>query len=615
MKKIVLVFLFLFFPLWGISSLRAQIPDSEKEALIALYESTKGDEWIEAYRWDLSKTPDKWQGVKIKGGHVSELALAELGLKGSIPEGIFGKLPELESVDLGNNTELSGNVPQDITTLAKLKYLILSRTGFTGELPSLNPLTALEVIDISMNNYTKDPEGFTSTVPDFSVLPALYYFDASYSGMKGTIGEGIGTCRDLWMFDISGNFVEGELPASLANCTNIRDFSVQDNELSGEIPDLSSFVNLAESFNSMGRFFFNENHFSGPFPLWLNSLGDVKRISFANNELTGTIPDDLTSLTELETFFADHNKIAGGLPKYLPEKINFFNVAFNEFTGTIPETWENAKELNRLYVQNNRLSGKVLLKTKKMLQLEVVKVGFNHFRFDDFENWASFGKDPETRFYFGMQKNFEDLKEVQAKSGETVLLDATPTPAIPSKYHLRYTWYFGENMDELENAPDSPKLELKDLSKSNAGNYICLATTDFFGDDPTGELSEEMSEGLPSEGMKSQNEEEEIDILIPTMAIGGFNLVVDGSSARQKPVDEREKPYPYPSKTEGEVFIAHPEKVKSLSVFNAMGEKVFQIANLQRDLSAFDLSSCPSGSYLVLIFTHEGNVCSGVVTR
>lgn len=589
----------------GATSLWAQIPQEEKEALLAIYKATDGANWEPQLRWDITQSPDKWSGITISNGHVVIVNLSGALLNGTLPEGVFPALPFLEGLVLDQNPNLKGAVPKDITSLSKLEALSLTYCSFTGALPSLNSFKQLRVLNLSMLNQTKDPNGFTATMPDFAEMPLLYYFDASYSGMKGNINEGIGKCTDLEYFDISGNLVEGTLPASLNNCTKLKDLSLQDNKLSGEIPNLSAITNI--TFDPMngfyGRFFLNENQFTGRFPMWITALNDVKRISLSNNKLEGVLPDDLSTLLQLETFFADHNNISGELPKKLPPHLQRLALSHNKLTGTIPAEWREAKELNDVALDHNELSGKVQLKHALLSELETVRVSFNHFYFADFEGWDSFGKSKDTRFYFGLQKPYFATREVKVASGETAQLDATIPVEQPSSIKLNYKWYNTTTMEEIPNSPNSPILEIKNADKAVAHGYICLVVTDYFGDDPTGELSNN----------ENSLRSEEKEILAPMLASGKIILYVDGATNTEKVTENRKTPYVYPTKVEDLLHIAHAEEVESLWIFNGKGEKV--MAQKVKGNPIFSLSHLPQGSYWVVLLTTAGETYTTSIVR
>ena len=86
-----------------------EIPAAECGALVALYTSTDGDEWVNRIGWLANNTPCSWYGVTCSTGHVSSLNLQNNGLSGSLPL-LLGDLPGIISLKLGYN-QLSGSLP------------------------------------------------------------------------------------------------------------------------------------------------------------------------------------------------------------------------------------------------------------------------------------------------------------------------------------------------------------------------------------------------------------------------------------------------------------------------------------------------------------------------
>ena len=71
------------------------LPDGyEKEALIALYNSTNGSDWNNNENWLSGEPLDRWYGVSTFGGRVTGLHLGGNGLRGEIPVEI-GRLTQL----------------------------------------------------------------------------------------------------------------------------------------------------------------------------------------------------------------------------------------------------------------------------------------------------------------------------------------------------------------------------------------------------------------------------------------------------------------------------------------------------------------------------------------
>ncbi|CAN6709461.1 unnamed protein product [Malus baccata var. baccata] len=87
----------------------------------------------------------------------------------------------LRSIDISGNN-LSGDIPESVTSLLKLISLNLSRNSFTGVLPNnFGQLEMLESLDLSRNQISG------SIPPSFSSLHYLSVMDLSYNNLSGRI--------------------------------------------------------------------------------------------------------------------------------------------------------------------------------------------------------------------------------------------------------------------------------------------------------------------------------------------------------------------------------------------------------------------------------------------
>ena len=86
-----------------------EIPQDEYDALVALYNSTDGDNWTNNSGWLTNNTPSSWFGVTCAGWHVTILFLVNNQLIGSIPSEL-SNLVNLLHLHLNRN-QLSGNIP------------------------------------------------------------------------------------------------------------------------------------------------------------------------------------------------------------------------------------------------------------------------------------------------------------------------------------------------------------------------------------------------------------------------------------------------------------------------------------------------------------------------
>ncbi len=210
------------------------VTQQEREALIALYNSTTGDNWTDISGW---KTPPlesdgfampgtecSWYGVTCSADRVIGLDLYQNLLTGSIPAELVN-LANLETLDLGDN-QLTGSIPVQLGNLASLTVLWLDSNQLTGSIPAqLGSLTSLE---------------------------ELYLFS---NQLSGSIPVGLETMADVVVLDLGGNQLTGSIPAELGDLANLEELYLLSNRLSGSIPaglgDLDSKPSRLE-INSKG---------------------------------------------------------------------------------------------------------------------------------------------------------------------------------------------------------------------------------------------------------------------------------------------------------------------------------------------------------------------------
>ncbi len=106
-----------------------EIPREECDALVALYNSTSGENWSnKTGYWGQTSTPCNWYGVTCSGGSVTDLGLAENQLIGNIPAEL-GNLVNLQHLYLNGNQELSGSLPANLTNLTSLQSFKFNDTN------------------------------------------------------------------------------------------------------------------------------------------------------------------------------------------------------------------------------------------------------------------------------------------------------------------------------------------------------------------------------------------------------------------------------------------------------------------------------------------------------
>lgn len=204
--------------------------DVDREALIALYKATNGENWTNNTNWCSDKPLNEWYGVSTNNNdRVHLLILDSNNLSGILPKEI-GNLQALEHFSASNN-DLRGPIPESIGNLLKLKIFVVDKNNLTGALPTtMEKLEKLAAFCISFNNI----EG---AIPEnIGQLTELDWFMASSNNLSGTIPESVKHLKKMRIFQIDYNNIEGTIPEGFADLSLLEKLELIGNQLSGPIP-------------------------------------------------------------------------------------------------------------------------------------------------------------------------------------------------------------------------------------------------------------------------------------------------------------------------------------------------------------------------------------------
>ncbi len=249
---------------------------SERQVLIALYDSTAGDNWTDNSGWkypplhtDGFAMPGSecgWFGIVCdeEDNYVEEIDLRSNNLSGSIPPEL-GNLSNLASLSLHSN-QLYGTIPPELGHLRSLSELWLAYNQLNGTIPSeLANLSSLSELWLSSNQIggTIPPElgnlsnlsylllssnQLSGTIPpELGNLSSLSSLWLDYNQLRGPIPPELGKLSSLYCLWLDSNQLWGCIPKSLGDCNELRYLTLNNNELSGEIPaELMRLTNLAD---------------------------------------------------------------------------------------------------------------------------------------------------------------------------------------------------------------------------------------------------------------------------------------------------------------------------------------------------------------------------------
>lgn len=491
-------------------------------ALVAIYNSTAGSQWIRKNGW-LTLPVNKWQGITAINGRVIKVDLAQNRLTGTIPNEI-GDLTALRWLKLSNNA-LSGSLPASIGNLTLLNSLEISSTSVSGLIPpQLGNLNRLQVLNLagckltgpipseltSLTNLTYLNLGsnlLTGTLPpELGQLTRLKYLSIWKNQLTGSLPAELGNLSLLTEFHISANQFSGTIPESISSWTNLTEFSISENLFEGALPD------AVISFTKLTALRINDNKFTS-IPDAIGNLTLLQAIDAKNNLLT-TLPASVAQLTALYRLDLINNRLTtlpemGEMPalydlrlnnnliEKLPESFGSFTKLYDLYLGNnllteLPSSFENLTKLrmvaltgNRLttipvsfcflsslkelYINNNQISGP--LPPLNFLGITYLDIRANNLTFSDI---ASTLMPDDTVSVDGYEFNYYDQAKVPVSdtlfsciAGDSLGIDIRSVTRLSHPANT-YQWFRGS---ELVN--EGPILIINPFDASHEGLYTC----------------------------------------------------------------------------------------------------------------------------------------------
>ena len=128
----------------------ANVSQSQKDALVVLYNTTNGDSWNTS--WDLDQPITEWYGVTIENDQIVAINLSFNNLTGNLPSEI-SKLTSLRTLNLAFN-KLEGKLPKTLTEMTSLETLQLFSNNFSGAIPTdIGRMENLKTLELYNNSF------------------------------------------------------------------------------------------------------------------------------------------------------------------------------------------------------------------------------------------------------------------------------------------------------------------------------------------------------------------------------------------------------------------------------------------------------------------------------
>ncbi|XP_030519202.1 receptor-like protein EIX2 [Rhodamnia argentea] len=307
------------------------------------------------------------------------LDLNSNNLGGELPDE-FANLASLQELDMSQNSYLEGWLPKSLGSLCDLRVLILSLNRITGEITdSIDGLARCN--DSKLENLDLWDNRLSGNLPDsLGKLKRLRYLQFGQNSFQGSIPQSIGN-SSLKELCVTHNRMSG-IPESFGQLSTLAAAALSENLWEGVVTErhlanLSSLeqldLNKASPNISLAfkiapdwippfklRYLNIRSCQLGPeFPTWLRNQNNLKTVVLNNANISGTIPDWFLQMNlQLDELDVAYNRLTGEPPTsllFVDDQSNV-DLSSNLYEGPLP-IWSS--NVTTLYLRDNRFSGPI----------------------------------------------------------------------------------------------------------------------------------------------------------------------------------------------------------------------------------------------------------------
>ncbi|KAJ3346385.1 hypothetical protein HDU83_003118 [Entophlyctis luteolus] len=265
------------------------------------------------------------------------------------------------------NSDLAGEIRQDIGMLDFLNFLYVSGDRLFGAIPSqVQGLTQLKSLTIEKSRVS-------GTIPAvIGSLPNLERLILRSNRLSGGIPANLASLTRLEVLDLSENVLGGDMPEELWSLKLLKELRLDNNKLTGRLP------NSIGGLQDLTILLLAHNQFSGPLPLSADGTSVLLQADLSHNSFEGPIPACWFKFKYLMKLDLSHNTLDGTIPPVgASASLVRLNLSYNKLTGDIPSSFGRLLDLVLLNLSNNRLTGGIPRDVELLLKLQVLDVSFN----------------------------------------------------------------------------------------------------------------------------------------------------------------------------------------------------------------------------------------------
>ncbi|CAL9013559.1 unnamed protein product [Prunus brigantina] len=304
-----------------------------------------------------STVPD----ILVNASSLISLQLDDCGLNGEFPAGIF-HLPNLEVLDVEDNSNLTGYFPNFNRSNNLLKKLNVGDTNFSGKLPaSMGNLRSLNFLDISLCHFYPLVPSSLGNLTQLNYLHMTLFNDVPNNNSTGQLVSEyslswIAILTNLQSLSLGANKIRGKFPSFVANLTQLSFLDLSGNEITGQIP--SWLMNLTQ----LTTLYLDRNNLTGAIPRSLFQLQNLEILYLSYNNLSGQVEfDQFSQPKKLKELYLSYNKLSLQIITNLSATIPQLEVLYLTSCNLteFPEFLKYQSELRDLQLSNNNIQGRI----------------------------------------------------------------------------------------------------------------------------------------------------------------------------------------------------------------------------------------------------------------